>query len=999
MVSGHGGWSVEKIYMFNMRKSVAILAFVLSARSSSALTNVVVSCRVDDMSSCTAAHIESAEEPLLPLGVPEEVYGTGSAAAYDDVIAIAAPSSLHPDDLYYEDSLMLTRPLLIFADWLHKRGGLRAGGKRYGVRFSWVGDGSSAVQVANATARAMRNARARFAFSGYSSGLTWFAAQQSAADGLLMLSAGSAATTVFAQNNLTFGLYPPASMYTASGLEAIAAAARALDARADVRIAHSSSLLPCFGGVGCLASLRAGFVQVDNLFTRDQCAASPAWARRHGISSVSLPPVTLRMVPSVEEATTLLQQLRSAGATVLVGCTYHAAAVVIIAALERMNWSPNAVLLSETIDKASFISRVAAGWWQGEYVLGPTQWTSSLPTTGTFSRLSSSEFADMFRARFDGAEVSYNGAAQFAAACALGAAIEAADSVETAAVRAQLERLTLDEFYGRIAFGAEHQISSAGLLVVQHPPGEPLKVVHSPTGLPTTGELLFPSPPWAQRRCRVLGPAANASASGQRSAGSPECSGHGSCSLEGACLCDAGYGGIACARSLLQACGTGHEPDPDPFATEHCRACRHGTWKSEASFEPCEPCPARSSTMLLGATARSKCECFVGFYAEPLPSSSADAFHCRVCTGFQCPSAGTTLATISLGPGTWRSSARTTSIVSCRGGANGTSPCLGGVSAERGYCAGGHSGTRCEVCDPGDYFSEHLAACTACPAARLTTSALGWLSLIGMAMVLSYFILYPSLVRLLPTEQAITFASATVALYRRPYAVYKAFDLKIKFKIGFSFYQAAVIFPSAYQVVLPERYTQTMSVFSWTKLDGLTLLLLTACYPARLASRLLREALLPLALLAAVLLCGYLRGRMQRLSAPLTIGLPVALWLSFVLVPVVSAAIFRAWDCTAFPYDDAADAVQFQLRADLAVRCSDPTYRSDAHEEVVRQATALLLLWPIGFPTLFTLLLLRCRGDILNGRSTPLSRATTFLLTRTTKRSFSFGSRSRWCAG
>jgi len=45
----------------------------------------------------------------------------------------------------------------------------------------------------------------------------------------------------------------------------------------------------------------------------------------------------------------------------------------------------------------------------------------------------------------------------------------------------------------------------------------------------------------------------------------------------------------------------------------------------------------------------------------------------------------------------------------------------------------------------------------------------------------------------------------------------------------------------------------------------------------------------------------------------------------------------------------------------------------------VRQATALLLLWPIGFPTLFTLLLLRCRGDILNGRSTPLSRATTFL--------------------
>ena len=28
--------------------------------------------------------------------------------------------------------------------------------------------------------------------------------------------------------------------------------------------------------------------------------------------------------------------------------------------------------LSETVDKPSYASRVAAGWWQGEYALGPT---------------------------------------------------------------------------------------------------------------------------------------------------------------------------------------------------------------------------------------------------------------------------------------------------------------------------------------------------------------------------------------------------------------------------------------------------------------------------------------------------------------------------------------------------------------------------------------------------------------------------------------------------
>lgn len=295
------------------------------------------------------------------------------------------------------------------------------------------------------------------------------------------------------------------------------------------------------------------------------------------------------------------------------------------------------------------------------------------------------------------------------------------------------------------------------LQVAQHPPGSALKVVHAPTGLPTTGELIFPMPPWVQRRCRVLGPGANASASGLRQTGSVECSGNGVCSLAGVCVCTAGYGGVACARSLLQACAAGYEADPDPSATEHCRACRPGTWKSHTSSDACQPCPARSSTPFPGAISRGQCRCFRDFYAELLPAS-VDDFRCRTCTGFQCPHAGTTLATIALEPGRWRASARTTSIVSCAQGANGTSPCQGGDSATSGYCAERHSGTKCEVCLPGEYFSDHRAACTACPAASSTVAILAWLMLIGAAIALSYC-LYPSLVHLLPTDKAIQASS------------------------------------------------------------------------------------------------------------------------------------------------------------------------------------------------------------------------------------------------
>ena len=84
-------------------------------------------------------------------------------------------------------------------------------------------------QVANATAHATRGANADFAFGGYSSGLTTFAARQSAADNMLMMSGGAASTSVFTQNDLTFGLFPPASTYHDTPLGAMAAAAARVD--------------------------------------------------------------------------------------------------------------------------------------------------------------------------------------------------------------------------------------------------------------------------------------------------------------------------------------------------------------------------------------------------------------------------------------------------------------------------------------------------------------------------------------------------------------------------------------------------------------------------------------------------------------------------------------------------------------------------------------------------------------------------------------------------
>ena len=50
-------------------------------------------------------------------------------------------------------------------------------------------------------------------------------------------------------------------------------------------------------------------------------------------------------------------------------------------------------------------------------------------------------------------------------------------------------------------------------------------------------------------------------------------------------------------------------------------------------------------------------------------------------------------------------------------------------------------------------------------------------------------------------------------------------------------------------------------------------------------------------------------------------------------IPRVSSYVLAAWDCAAYVYDDATDVVHLQLRADPAVRCSDPSFSSEKHDD------------------------------------------------------------------
>ena len=177
--------------------------------------------------------------------------------------------------------------------------------------------------------------------------------------------------------------------------------------------------------------------------------------------------------------------------TVVVGCTYVASAVSIVNALYALNYSPLALVVTAALADGPWLIDVQNGWWQGEYVMEPVAWHQSMVSRGAFSQMTSGEFEERFERRY-GEAVSYLGASQFAACCALArtparglklcktpgrpqarpqarwpsrkrpkalcdaltsrstrvaVAIERAETLETLAVATQLREMHLDEFF------------------------------------------------------------------------------------------------------------------------------------------------------------------------------------------------------------------------------------------------------------------------------------------------------------------------------------------------------------------------------------------------------------------------------------------------------------------------------------------------------------------------------------------------------------------------
>jgi hypothetical protein len=318
----------------------------------------------------------------------------------------------------------------------------------------------------------------------------------------------------------------------------------------------------------------------------------------------------------------------------------------------------------------------------------------------------------------------------------------------------------------------------------------------------------------------------------------------------------------------------------------------------------------------------------------------------------------------------------------------GWTPCRGGTSAGHegnGYCADGHIGPRCELCDGekyARYFDKLDSRCHDC--GDVTTRS----TVIGCSILLVPIIIFGSRTA---TRRLTTTSSGGCRILLHWLGVVKAAwegaGMRYKLKTFIGFYQCIAAVPSVFKMVPPlglEEFTRWINLVELpAELENV---FVTSACLGDYRTRVWLGSAWPIAFIIlfavgftvweSLLYCrkgnGVPRNPLDIVRGALQRVLSLTLGVTFLLVPGTSTRIFKSFLCETFEYG--GGEVRRYLYADLTLRCD-----SEEHEATRGTAFLMLAVWPVGIPLLYAWLLWLSRRAIHNRVPTPLSRATAFL--------------------
>jgi len=276
------------------------------------------------------------------------------------------------------------------------------------------------------------------------------------------------------------------------------------------------------------------------------------------------------------------------------------------------------------------------------------------------------------------------------------------------------------------------------------------------------------------------------------------------------------------------------------------------------------------------------------------------------------------LATIDLDLGYWRAGENTDQLVECsdRGFAgSGKRRCKGGAEFGTGfgdgYCYDEFKGPECQLCSATNHSDHYyLVDGDRCNICRELGAAVGQVAAIVVSICAFFGLL--AWVYTMQSWRTWRGVGPPLQLADRVAAWCVATDLKAKLKILLGFFQVCFVLSTTYSARLPPRYQKAFDKLSEAvSIDWTAIFLPHGCTDFKV--RLVVLATFPVIIIALLMLVGVgfrlkhwhatsdrrqVRDAIRRVVLDLT---PLILILVFILVPSISAFIFRSWSCEARP--------------------------------------------------------------------------------------------------
>ena len=316
------------------------------------------------------------------------------------------------------DSLEQYNGFELWRDQVNAKGGIKAGGKSYQVKFASYDDESNTKRVQQLYSRLILEDKADFLFSPYSSPLTVTAAVVGEQYGKIMLTTGAAEEKTYKLGNkYLFQMFAPATQYMTTAIDAL----KAKDPKATI-----------------------AFVYEDAAFSVAVVNPAKAYAQQQGFNVA----FSEEYAPATTDFSAILDKVIASKATVLMGGGHYPDGSTLARQLRARKASLKMITLLVAPDSPKWpeLGDAAAG------VSVPSQWEPQLAAKPQFGP-TVADFNKAYTGKYG--EPSYESAGGYATGLILQHAIEQVGSLDPAKVAAALNALDATTFYGRTKFATE----------------------------------------------------------------------------------------------------------------------------------------------------------------------------------------------------------------------------------------------------------------------------------------------------------------------------------------------------------------------------------------------------------------------------------------------------------------------------------------------------------------------------------------------------------------